>query len=191
MTGSQVQVLFAAPVAGAYLQMNSRLMAARSPFDGARSEQGNIVVVLKSLFRKQQPSVLWCLPVLLLLNGCGDVGPECGTPDARNSVIKSVADDRNNRLLNFAAENSDAVAELLSHAKADAEKSAIMDKAKQGAVYSLDDTIVVNSKSRGAAICTGLLYVRIGDTTAQKEIDFKVEQAADGKISVSVRPFRF
>ena len=191
MTVSQVQVLFAAPVPGAYLQMNSRLRAARSPFDGARSEQGNIVAVSRNLFRKQQPSILWCFPVLLLLSGCGDVGPDCATPDARNSVLKSVADDRNNRLVNFAVDNSDSVAELLSHAKADAEKAAIKDKAKQGAVYSLDDTIVVNSKNKGAAKCTGLLYVRVGDTTVQKEIDFRVEQVADGKISVSVTPFQF
>jgi hypothetical protein len=144
-----------------------------------------------NLFRKQQPSGLWCLPLLLLLAACGDVGPDCATPDARNSVLKSVADDRNNRLLNFAVDNSDAVEELLSHAKADAEKAAIKDKAKQGAVYSLDDTIVVNSKNKGAALCTGLLYVRVGDTTVQKEIDFRVEQAADGKISVAVTPFQF
>ncbi len=144
-----------------------------------------------NLFRKQRPSILWCFPILLLLSGCGDVGPDCATPDARNSVLKSVADDRNNRLLNFAVDNSDTVAELMSHAKADAEKAEIKDKAKQGAVYSLDDTIVVNSKSKGAALCTGLLYVRIGDTTVQKEIDFRVEQVADGKISVSVTPFQF
>ena len=144
-----------------------------------------------NLFRTQQPSVLWCLPVLLVLTGCGDVGPDCATPDARNSVLKSVSDDRNNRLVNFAVDNSDSVAELLSHAKADAEKAAIKDKAKQGAVYSLDDTIVVNSKSRGATLCAGLLYVRVGDTTVQKEIDFKVEQAADGRVSVSVTPSQF
>ena len=109
----------------------------------------------------------------------------------RNSVLPSVGVDRNNRLVNFAVDNSDSVAELLNHAKADTEKAAIKDKAKQGAVYSLDDTIVVNSKNKGAAMCTGLLYVRIGDTTVQKEIDFRVEQAADGKISVSVKPFQF
>ena len=40
-------------------------------------------------------------------------------------------------------------------------------------------------------MCTGLLYVRVGDTTVQKEIDFRVEQVADGKISVSVTPFQF
>ena len=77
---------------------------------------------------------------------------------------KSVEDDRNNRLLNFAVDNSDAVEELLSHAKADAEKAEIKDKAKQSAVYSLDDTIVVNSKSEGrgavhrAVVCPGWRY---------------------------------
>ena len=157
----------------------------------ASSEQRNIVSIPMNLSRRQQPSILWCFPVLLLLTGCGDVGPDCATPDARNSVLKSVEDDRNNRLLNFAVDNSDAVAELMSHAKADAEKAEIKDKAKQGAVYSLDDTIVVNSKAKGAAKCTGLLYVRVGDTTVQKEIDFRVEQVADGKISVSVTPFQF
>jgi hypothetical protein len=147
-------------------------------------------ISLMKLFRKRQPSVQWCLP-LLLLSGCGDVGPDCATPSARNSVLKSVADDRNNRLLNFAIDNSDSVAELMSHAKADTEKAAIKDKAKQDAVYSLDDTVVVNSKNKGATLCTGLLYVRVGDTTVQKEIDFRVEQAADGKVSVSVTPFQF
>jgi hypothetical protein len=149
------------------------------------------VAVPVNLFRKQQPSILWCFPALLLLSGCGDVGPDCATPEARNSVLKSVADDRSNRLVNFAVDNSDTVAELLSHAKAEAEKSAIRDKAKQDAVYSLDDTIVVNSRNKDAALCTGLLSIRIGDTTVQKDVDFRVEQTADGKTSVSVKPFQF
>ena len=142
-------------------------------------------------FRKRWPLALWCFPVLLSLSGCGEAGPECGSLDARNSVIKLVTDDRNNRLLNFAVENSDAVAEMLSRANAEAEKSAIREKAKQDATYSLDDTIVSNSRTARAASCTGLLYVRVGDTTAQKEVEFKVEQTADGKTSVSVKPFLF
>ena len=157
---------------------------------GVVSEQGNIVGISMNLFGKQQPSVLWCFLILLLLSGCGDVGPDCGSPDARNSVVKSVADNKNNPLINFVVENSDSVAELLSKA-ADAEKSAIREKAKQDAVYSLDDTIVSNSRTARAASCTGLLYVRIGDTTAQKEVEYRVEQTADGKTSVSVKPFVF
>jgi hypothetical protein len=149
------------------------------------------VSIPNSLFGRKSPSVLWCFPVLLLLSGCGETGPECGSVDARNAVIKSVADDSNNRLVNFAVENSDAVAELLKNARADAEKSAIREKAKQDAVYSLDDTIVSNSRTARAASCTGLLYVKVGDTTAQKAVEYSVEQTADGKISVSVKPFVF
>ena len=144
-----------------------------------------------NLFRKRQPSFLCCLPVLLLLSACGDVGPDCATPDARNSVLKSIADDRNNRLVNFAVDNSDAVEALLKNARAETDKSAIREKAKQDAVYSLDDTIVSNSRTARAASCTGLLYVRVGDTTVQKEVEFNVEQTADGKTSVSVKPFQF
>jgi len=144
-----------------------------------------------NLFRKQQPSILWCFPVLLALSGCGEAGPECGSPDARNSVIKIVADNRNNPLVNFAVDNSDSIEALLKDAKADAEKSAIKEKAKQDAIYSLDDTIVANSRTARAASCTGLMSVRVGDTTAQKEVEFRVEQAPDGKTSVLVTPFQF
>ena len=144
-----------------------------------------------NLFGKQRSSVIWCLPVLLTLSGCGDAGPECGSLDARNSVLRIVADNKNNRLVNYAAQNSDSFVEMVSHANAEADKSAILEKAKQGAIYTLDDTIVVNSRNRAAATCTGLLSVKVGDTTAQKEVEFKVEQAADGKTSVSVKPFLF
>ena len=158
---------------------------------GALPAQGNIVGFSMNLFRKQQPSLFVCFPLLLVLSGCGDVGPECGSADARNAVIKNVADNRNNPLLNFAVDNSDSIEAMLKAAKADAEKSAIREKAKQDAVYSLDDTIISNSRTARAATCTGLMSVRIGDTTAQKEVEFKVEQAAEGKISVAVKPFAF
>jgi hypothetical protein len=154
-------------------------------------KQGDIVRIPTNPFRKSPPLALWCFPVLLLLGGCGEAGPECDSAEARNSVIRSVADNSNNPLLNYAVENSNSVAEMLSHAKAEAEQSAIREKAKQDAIYSLDDTIVVNSRSRAMAACTGLLYVKVGDTTAQKEVEFKVERTADGKTSVSVSPFLF
>jgi hypothetical protein len=35
------------------------------------------------------------------------------------------------------------------------------------------------------------LYVTVADATAQKEVEFKVKQTADGKIIVSVNPFLF
>jgi len=130
---------------------------------------------------------------LLLLSGCGEAEPECGSFDARNSVIKIVSDDSNNALVDYAARNSSTVEARVNHAGAEAEKTAIWETARRGASYSLDDAISTNSRSRDkrAVTCSGLLSVTIEDTTAQKQVDFKVEQTADGKVSVSVSPFQF
>lgn len=154
-----------------------------------------------NLFRKQPSFVSSCFPALLVLSGCGEAGPECGSSEVRDSVIRTIADDHNNPLLNYAVQNSDLVAEQVNSAGAkarsaddagaEAEKRAIWEKAKQSAVYALDDTIVVNSSKRAASSCTGLMYIRVGDTTVQKAVEFTVQRAADGKTSVSVKPFLF
>jgi hypothetical protein len=64
---------------------------------------------------------------------------------------------------------------------------------REGAVYRLDDTTLMNSRNRAAqeVTCSGLLYVTVADVTAQKEVEFKVKRTADGKIIVSVNPFLF
>ena len=136
---------------------------------------------------------MWSLPALLLLSGCGETGPECDTPDTRNSVLKIVSDDSNNALVGYAAKNSNAVEASLNHASTEAEKSAIWEKARRGASYRLDDTISTNSRSRDkrAVTCSGLLSATIEDATAEKQVDFKVERAPDGKVSISVSPFQF
>jgi hypothetical protein len=144
------------------------------------------------LFRKEQSLVLWCFTASLLLSGCGGAGPECGSLDTRNSVVKIVSDDNNNALVNYAVKNSSSVAAMVD-TKSEAEKLGIWEKARQGAVYRLDDTILMNSRNRAAqeVTCSGLLYVTVADATAQKEVEFKVKQTADGKIIVSVNPFLF
>lgn len=143
-------------------------------------------------FREGQ-SVLACLPVLLVLGGCAGTMPECDSLDARDAVIKIVSDDSNNALVNYAILNSSAVAAMISNATTEAEKLTIWEKTRQGAAYRLDDAISTNSRSKAkrAVTCTGLLYATVEDVTAQKEVDFEVELAADGKISVSVSPFQF
>jgi hypothetical protein len=137
--------------------------------------------------------VLGCLCVLLLLSGCGAPGPECGSPDARDSVLKTISDNSNNALVDFVARNSDTVAARVSNANTEAEKSAIWQQARQGAAYRLDDSIVMNSRDRtGRAVtCTALLSATVEESSAEKEVDFRVEQAADGKLSVTVKPFQF
>jgi uncharacterized lipoprotein YmbA len=121
--------------------------------------------------------------VLLLLSGCGGAEPERGSLDTRNSVVKTISDDHNNRLVNYAVKNSDSVAAMVTKANTEAEKVAIWEKARQGAVYRLDDTILVKSQNRAthAVTCIGQLYVTMDDTTAQKEVEFKVEEGTDGK----------
>ena len=117
---------------------------------------------------------------LLSLSNCGETGLECGSLDTRNSVVKIISDDKNNALVNFAVKNSSSVAAMLGDKKSDAEKLAIWERAKQGAVYTLDDTVLTNSRDRvrRAVICSGLLYVKVGNTIAQKEVEYKVEQTA-------------
>ena len=119
--------------------------------------------------------------------------PECDSLDARSTVVKIVSEDSNNALVNYAVKNSSTVAAMASNTNAEAEKLAIWEKARQGATYRLDDTIRTNSRStaKRAVTCTGLLYATVEDVTAQKEVDFKVEQTADGKVSISVSPFQF
>ena len=143
--------------------------------------------------RKEQSLVLWCFTASLLLSSCGSAGPECGSLDTRNSVVKIVSDDDNNKLVNYAVKNSSSVAAMVGDTKSEAEKLGIWEKARRGAVYRLDDTILMNSRNRAAqeVTCIGLLYVTVADVTAQKEVEFKVKQTADGKIIVSVNPFLF
>src|ERR1700690_910529 len=116
-------------------------------------------------FRKKQPLVLWWFSVLLLLNGCGGPEPECDSLDTLNSVVKIISDDSNNALVNYAVRNSSSVAARISHTNTETEKLAIWEKARQGAVYRLDDTISVT--------CSGLLYLPVGDTIAEKQIDLQ------------------
>jgi hypothetical protein len=130
---------------------------------------------------------------VLSLCGCGGMEVECDSLESRNSVVKIIADDNNNALLNYAANNSNAVAAMIADANAGVERLAILEEAKRGAVYKLDDTIRTKSKDRAAhaVTCSGALDVTVADTTAQKEIEFKVEQTTDGKMLVSVNPFLF
>ncbi len=146
------------------------------------------------LLRKKQSLVLWCFSASLLLSSCGGAGPECGSldTDTRNSVVKIVSDDSNNKLVNYAVKNSSSVA-AMAGTKSEAEKLEIWEKARQGAVYRLDDTILMNPSNRTGqeVTCIGLLYVTVADVTVQKEVEFKVKQTGDGKIIVSVIPFLF
>src|SRR6266576_4794539 len=80
---------------------------------------------------KEQSLVLWCFSASLLLSGCGGAGPECNSLDASNSVVKIVSGDNNNKLVNYAVQNSSSVAAMVGDTKSEAEKLGIWEKARQ------------------------------------------------------------
>jgi hypothetical protein len=135
----------------------------------------------------------WSLPVLLLVNGCGGADPDCNSAETRNSVIKIVSDNTNNPLVSYAADTSNAVQARLNKVTTEAEKSAILEAARRSASYRISDQVSTNSKSKAKreASCSGLLSATVEDTTAQKKVDFEVEQTPDGKMSVWVSTFKF
>jgi hypothetical protein len=140
----------------------------------------------------RQP-VTWSIPILFLLSGCSAVEPECDSPGTRDSVIGIVSSNSNNVLVDYAAKQSDAVKARVDAANTEGEKTAILEKAKHDASYSLGDAISTNSISRDrrAVTCSGTMSTTVEDATAQKQVDFKVEQTPEGKVSVSVSPFQF
>jgi len=136
--------------------------------------------------------------VLLLLSGCGEAEQEaeqCRSLDARSSVVKIFSDDENNALVTFALKNSSSLDAMMNASKSEMEQFAILDNAKRGAVYSLGGTILMKSKDRatGEVTCNGVLSVTALDTSAEKEIEFRVKQTAstDRTPLISVSPFLF
>jgi len=134
-------------------------------------------------FRKR-PIVFWSFPFLIFLSGC-DAKPECDSSETRNAVLKTVSDDHNNALVDYAAKNSTMAKS--NDASSEAEKS------KQQPLYLLGDKMVTTSTSEDKRTlkCSGAISATVGDTKASKEINFTVQQSSDGKITVSVAPFQF
>ena len=134
-------------------------------------------------FRKRVIA-FWSFPFLILLSGC-EAKPECDSFETRNAVLKTVSDDHNNALAEYAAKNPN-VAKLN-------DASAETDKSKQRPLYLLGEKIVTTSTSdhERTLKCSGSISVTVGDTKASKEIDFTVQKLSDGKLTVSVAPFQF
>lgn len=118
-------------------------------------------------------------PLVLFAGECS-ARPACDSIETRNAVLQFVLADRNNALLAFAAKNSTA-----------SKDGPGSDSAKP--LYELGQTIVTTSTSKDklTLTCSGPLSVAAGDLKATKEVNFTVQQASDGKLSVSVEPFQF
>ncbi len=125
------------------------------------------------------------LPFLIFLSGCGASKPECDSIETRNAVLQIVSSDHNNPLARYAAENSNAAKP--SDGNAEVEKS------RQQPLYLLGEKIVTTSTSgdKRTLKCSGAISATVGATKASKDVNFTVQQAPYGKISVSVEPFQF
>ena len=132
---------------------------------------------------RERPLVLFGLPLLIFLSGCKAQPSECDTAEIRNDVLKSVSDDPNNRLAAYAANNSTANPDSAGTASPQGEKP----------LYALGEEIVTTSTGADKRTfqCSSEISVTVGGTTASKEVNFTVQKASDGKISVSVAPFQF
>jgi hypothetical protein len=129
----------------------------------------------------------------LLLSGCGAAGPECDSSDTRNSVVTIVSSNSHNALVTYAAKHSSTVQSKMNGASTDTDKSNLLEEAIQRASYAMGDSISTNSrsKSKHEVTCSGVLSATVDDATAQKQVDFKIVQAPDGTVSITVTPFRF
>ncbi|QPF83553.1 hypothetical protein IC762_28195 [Bradyrhizobium genosp. L] len=116
-------------------------------------------------------------PLLFLLSACGDQQLSCDSIDTRNAVLQTVEADHHNPLVNYAARESTA------KPNPDNDKP----------LYLLTERMVTTSTSadKRTLQCSGGISVSIGNTKASKQIDFTVQRASDGKVSVSVVPFQF
>ena len=92
--------------------------------------------------------------------------------------------------LDYATKNSNAN-EGSTSPTSDAAKAKSIESAKP--LYQLGQKIVTASTSKDKLTlkCSGELSVAVGDLMATKEVNFQVQQSADGKLSVSVEPFQF
>jgi hypothetical protein len=120
---------------------------------------------------------------LFFLIGC-DAKPECDSFETRNAVLKTISDDHQNALAEFAAKRSNATKS--------SDESPEPEKSRQQPLYVLGEKIVTTSTSadKRTLKCSGSISATVGDTKASKEVNFTVQQS-DGKITVSVDPFQF
>ncbi|HKO72539.1 MAG TPA: hypothetical protein VJV58_16565, partial [Bradyrhizobium sp.] len=96
-----------------------------------------------------------------------------------------------NALVDYAIKTSEALKAKANAAGSEADKSALLEKARKTAVYKLADSIATNSREARAVTCSGTIFVTVEGETVQKMVDYRVDQGQDGKLSVSVSPFKF
>jgi hypothetical protein len=135
------------------------------------------------LFAFERPSILWLIPLLLILTGCGKPKAECDMPETRSEILQVIADDHGNSLGKYAATHPNTAAS--GEKKADPEN--------EKPLYTLGEKLITTSISEDKRTlqCSGAISATVNGTKATKEINFTVQRGVDGKLTVSVAPFQF
>jgi hypothetical protein len=130
--------------------------------------------------------VCWSLPLLIISSSCW-AKPACDSLATRKAVLQYFEGDAQNPLVEYAVKNATSGKEAR---QAKPKNSA---QANTRPLYLLGERIVTASTSRDRLTlkCSGPLSVAVSDIKATKELIFTVQQAKDGKLSVSVEPFQF
>ena len=121
----------------------------------------------------------------LFVPGICVAAPECDSIETRKALLDFVSGDGSNPLVTYAAKNSTA-----GQASAAGETQ---NPKSERPLYQLGQRIVTTSTSSDKLTlkCSGGISAAVDDTKATKEVTFTVQQSSDGKISVSVDPFKF
>ena len=128
----------------------------------------------------------WTLPLLIFSSGAW-AKPACDSIETRKAVLQYFEGDAQNPLVEYAIKSATPGKDT-RQAKP---KNPVQANSKP--LYQLGDRIVTSAKSRDKLTlkCSGPLSVAVSDIKATKELIFTVQQAKDGKLSVSVEPFQF
>lgn len=128
----------------------------------------------------------WTFPLLILSSACW-AKPACDSIETRKAVLQYFEGDTQNPLVEYAIKNATPGKEARQP------KTKNSAQANSKPLYQLGERIVTSSTSRDRLTlkCSGPLSVAVSDIKATKELIFTVQQAKDGKLSVSVEPFQF
>lgn len=125
--------------------------------------------------------------LLVVFSGGAWAKPACDSIETRKAVLQYFEGDAQNPLVEYAIRNATPGKDARQS------KPKNSGQANTKPLYQLGERIVTASKSRDKLTlkCSGPLSVAVSDIKATKELVFTVQQAKDGKLSVSVEPFQF
>jgi hypothetical protein len=163
------------------------------------------------LFEFRRQSFIAFAAIFLLgapLAGCGSPDPDCSAAATQDSVARIVAEHQGNKLVAGVVRKSKLLESVRTRVRAYFSKHGYMcekcdernslfqeqqqalETAKKAAVFKLANVRTTSTDAVTKAVsCTATLNFRVDDNSAEKEINYEVEKAVDGKMRVVVLHF--